>query len=231
MIYGINKSEIIDVLNSMDKNGLTKEADILENLMLKMSKKNNEIVLPKLPYNYDALEPFISKNTLINHHTKHHKSYIDNLNIIIKNNDSKNKEKNILSINSDFSFNYSGHILHSLYWESFTPKSSYKKPSAELISAIESNFNSFEDFKNLLKESSIKIKGSGWGALIKCGGNLFVGSISNHENNLPANCSVIFPFDVWEHAYYLDYQSNRATFFDKVFDNIINWEKIEERLS
>lgn len=188
--------------------------------------------LPKLPYAYDALEPHISEETLRFHHDKHHKAYVDGLN------DAENKIQAarkagdfeaIPALNAALTFNAGGHILHVAYWESLTPD--YKDPSKSLVDAIERDFGSWGAFRSQMKESTVKVRGSGWGVLVLTPAGLRISTVMNHENGVLWDGDILLPIDAWEHAYYLDYQNDRAAHFDAVFDNLIDWAEVERRLA
>lgn len=187
--------------------------------------------LPKLPYAYDALEPYISEETLRFHHDKHHKSYVDGLNEAEKAIAKARKEKDferIPALNAAMQFNAGGHFLHTLYWESLTPE--YEEPSQDLKKTIEEDFGSWEDFRSQMKESAVKVRGSGWGVLVSTPDGLRIVTVMNHENGVLWEGEVLLPIDAWEHAYYLDYQNDRAKHFEALFDNLVDWKKVEQRL-
>lgn len=189
--------------------------------------------LPKLPYAYDALEPLISEETLKFHHDKHHKSYVDGLNDAEKKISKAREDEDfeaIPALNAALEFHAGGDFLHTLYWESLVPPSKYAEPSDTLIEAIEQDFGSWESFRAQMKESMVKVRGSGWGVLVKTPSGLRVLTIMNHENGVLWDGIVLLPIDAWEHAYYIDYRNDRATHFDALFDNLVNWAEIERRL-
>ena len=187
--------------------------------------------LPKLPYAYDALEPHISEETLRFHHDKHHKAYVDGLNDAERAIAAARKAgdfESIPALNAAQAFNAGGHALHVAYWESLTPD--YKEPSKALVDAIERDFGSWDAFRSQMKESTVKVRGSGWGVLVLTPAGLRVLTVRNHENGVLWDGSILLPIDAWEHAYYLDYQNDRAAHFDAVFDNLVNWAVVERRL-
>jgi Fe-Mn family superoxide dismutase len=187
--------------------------------------------LPKLPYAYDALEPHISEETLRFHHDKHHKAYVDGLNDAEKKIQAAREAGDfeaIPALNAAQAFNAGGHVLHVAYWESLTPD--YKEPSKALVDAIGRDFGSWDAFRSQMKESTVKVRGSGWGVLVLTPAGLRVLTVMNHENGVLWNGSILLPIDAWEHAYYLDYQNDRAAHFDAVFDNLVNWAVVERRL-
>ncbi|MER3407042.1 MAG: superoxide dismutase [Patescibacteria group bacterium] len=193
--------------------------------------------LPNLPYSYDALEPYIDKMTMEIHHTKHHQTYINNLNSALEKYPEfhnleleqilKNLNQLPEEIRSSVRNNGGGHSNHSLFWEIMKPNGG-GEPQGELRKAIEENFGSFENFKNLFSETAIKHFGSGWAWLVLTSEKkLKVYSLLNQDNPLMNGDLPIMGLDVWEHAYYLKYQNRRAEYVQNWW-NIVNWEKIEE---
>lgn len=193
--------------------------------------------LPNLPYSYDALEPYIDKMTMEIHHTKHHQTYINNLNSALEKYPEfhnleleqilKNLNQLPEEIRSSVRNNGGGHYNHSLFWEIMKPNGG-GEPQGELRKAIEENFGSFENFKNLFSETAIKHFGSGWAWLVLTSEKkLKVYSLLNQDNPLMNGDLPIMGLDVWEHAYYLKYQNRRAEYVQNWW-NIVNWEKIEE---
>jgi len=181
--------------------------------------------LPKLPYNYTALEPYISERQLKIHHTKHHQAYVDNSNKLVVNLKSTNDIKSTLKT---LSFNLGGHVLHSLFWKNLTNKKTV--PSAVLKKAISKDFGSLEKFRKMFSETAVSVEGSGWAALVKdnLSKKLLVMQIEKHNVNLYPNSDILLVLDVWEHAYYLDYKNARAKFVES-FWNIIDWNEVSKR--
>ena len=187
--------------------------------------------LPELPYAYDALEPHISEETLKFHHDKHHKAYVDGLNDAERAIAEARKSGDfgaIPALNAAQQFNAGGHILHTAYWESLTPD--YKEPSDALVAAVERDFGSWDAFRSQMKESTVKVRGSGWGVLVLTPDGMRVLTVMNHENGVLWDGRILLPIDAWEHAYYLDHQNDRAAHFDAVFDNLVDWSVVERRL-
>lgn len=194
--------------------------------------------LPKLNYAYDALEPHIDARTMEIHHTKHHAAYTNNLNNALK--DAANPNKPIEDIIKDISKfpvvvrnNGGGFYNHNLFWEIMGPKGG-GKPGQELLKVIEKNFGSFEKFKEEFNSAATTRFGSGWAWLIKKpGGELAVTSTANQDNPLMDIAEVkgtpILGIDVWEHAYYLKYQNRRPEYIE-AFWNVINWERVSDKL-
>lgn len=191
-----------------------------------------QYTLPKLPYEYDALEPYLDQETLKIHHDKHHKGYVDGLNKAMEAL-NKARENNDFSLikhyERELAFNGSGHILHTLYWENMCPDPK-KKPSGDLMKQIEKDFGSYENFKTQFTKAAAAVEGSGWAILayhpLLC--RLDILQCEKHQNLTVWMCQPILILDVWEHAYYIKYQNKRADFIE-AFWNICNWEKVEAR--
>lgn len=190
--------------------------------------------LPKLDYSYEALEPFIDAKTMEIHHTKHHQAYVDNLNNAIAGTDLEGKTiEEICKIASDkpaVRNNGGGHYNHSLFWKILTPGGS-KEPVGNVKQAIE-NYGGFDKFKTDFETAAKTRFGSGWAWLCKHeDGKLEVCSSANQDNTLMPNVGCggtpILGLDVWEHAYYLNYQNRRPDYISAFF-NIINWDIVEE---
>ncbi|SHK27105.1 superoxide dismutase [Epilithonimonas mollis] len=190
--------------------------------------------LPKLNYAYDALEPTIDARTMEIHHTKHHQAYVDNLNNAIAGTELEGKSlEEIQKTGSDkpaVRNNGGGHYNHSLFWELLTPGGS-KEPVGNVKSEIE-KIGGFEKFKEDFSNAAKTRFGSGWAWLVKnADGSLIVSSTPNQDNPLMPVADVkgtpILGLDVWEHAYYLNYQNRRPDYVSAFFD-VINWDKVEE---
>ncbi len=189
--------------------------------------------LPELDYQYDSLEPYISKKTLRIHHSKHHQGYVNNSNEILKKiEDSRNKKENlnIKSMLKSLSFNIGGHILHSIFWKTISPDGG-GEPKGELIKKIKKDFGSFSKFKKEFSNAAKSVEGSGWAALAYCSeiNKLLIMQIEKHNINVYPGLKILMVLDVWEHAYYLDYKNKRNEFVD-AFWKIVNWKEIEKRL-
>ncbi|XP_030751275.1 superoxide dismutase [Mn] 1, mitochondrial [Sitophilus oryzae] len=188
--------------------------------------------LPDLPYDYAALEPVISREIMTLHHTKHHQTYITNLNAAeekLKSAVEKGDVTTQISLAPALKFNGGGHINHSIFWQNLSPAST--KPSPELCTAINNSFGNLENLKKQLAATTIAVQGSGWGWLgyEKQTGLLRVATCSN-QDPLQATTGLIplFGIDVWEHAYYLQYKNVRADYVNALFD-IVNWEDVSQR--
>ena len=190
--------------------------------------------LPNLPYAYDALEPHIDARTMEIHHTKHHNGYTTKLNDAIEGTDLAGKSiEDILSgldmNNGAVRNNGGGYFNHCLFWEVMSPKGG-GEPSGELASAINEAFGSFEAFKDKFSSAAGTRFGSGWAWLcVHPGGKLEVCSSPNQDNPLMPGVGCggypILGIDVWEHAYYLNYQNRRPDYIAAFF-NVVNWEKV-----
>ncbi len=192
--------------------------------------------LPKLGYDYDALEPYIDARTMEIHHTKHHAGYTNNLNNAIKGTDLENKSiedilKNISKQSVAVRNNGGGFYNHKLFWEIMSPKGG-GEPSGKLLDAIGKDFGSFAEFKELFNKAAATRFGSGWAWLVNQNGKLVVSSTPNQDNPLMDLAEVkgtpILGLDVWEHAYYLKYQNKRPDYID-AFWNVIDWDQVTKR--
>lgn len=194
--------------------------------------------LPALPYAFDALEPHIDKETMEIHHGRHHKAYVDNLNKAIEGTDAANLSldeinKNISKYSGAVRNNGGGHYNHSLFWTVLSANGG-GAPSGDLGAAIDSAFGSFDELKKQLQAAGASRFGSGWAWLIVDGsGNLKVTSTPNQDNPLMDLDGIdkgtpILGIDVWEHAYYLNYQNKRPAYLEAIFE-VIDWEAVAKR--
>ncbi|MDA3952436.1 MAG: superoxide dismutase [Bacteroidales bacterium] len=192
--------------------------------------------LPKLAYDYNALEPYIDAQTMEIHHSKHHAGYTNNLNNAIKDSELENKSiEDLLGNISNYSVavrnNGGGFYNHKLFWDIMSPKGG-GEPSGDLLNAIDKNFGSFVDFKNLFNKAAATRFGSGWAWLVKQEGKLLITSTPNQDNPLMDLAEVkgtpILGLDVWEHAYYLKYQNKRPDYIE-AFWNVIDWDQVAKR--
>jgi superoxide dismutase, Fe-Mn family len=200
-----------------------------------MMEQKNFYKLPELKFEYGALEPYISSDQLRIHHQKHHQAYVDNANNLLKKIDDArfaDQKLDLKAVSKELSFNVGGHILHKIFWESLAPPISRQdKPLGALKTEIERNFGSFERFKREFSQAAISTEGSGWAALAFCKATkrLVILQIEKHNVNLIPTLPIIMNLDVWEHAYYLDYENERGKFVDSYW-NIVNWEAINIKL-
>lgn len=185
--------------------------------------------LPKLPYEMNALQPYISQETLEYHYGKHHKAYVDNLNKLIPGTEfEKMSLEDTIKKSSGGIFNNAAQIWnHTFYWHCLSPKSS-GEPTGKLADAIKKTFGSFEEFKKLFTQTSVTTFGSGWGWLVKnAKGDLEIISTSNAGTPMTQDKKALLTCDVWEHAYYIDYRNARPTYLDN-FWKIVNWDFVTE---
>lgn len=192
--------------------------------------------LPQLPYAYDALEPHIDARTMEIHHSKHHNAYITNLNAAIAGTDLEGKSiedilKNLDMNNMAVRNNGGGHYNHTMFWEIMAPNAG-GLPTGELAEAINASFGSFEQFKAEFAKAGATRFGSGWAWLCVKNGKLEVCSTPNQDNpimpGVPCGGQPILGMDVWEHAYYLNYQNRRPDYIEAFF-NVINWTEVANR--
>jgi Fe-Mn family superoxide dismutase len=206
------------------------------------NERSNKIMskfeLPSLPYSYDALEPYIDKMTMEIHHSKHHNAYVTNLNKAVDGTSLEGKTleelfKDISKHPVAVRNNGGGHYNHSLFW-TLMKKNGEGTPSGELAAAINSTFDSFENFKKKFSDAAAGRFGSGWAWLVVQNGNLLVTSTPNQDNPLMDVAEVkgipILGLDVWEHAYYLKYQNRRPEYIENWW-NVVNWDEVAARFS
>jgi Fe-Mn family superoxide dismutase len=185
---------------------------------------------PALPYNEDALEPVISKTTVEFHYGKHEKAYIDNLNRLIQGTEFEDLdlEEVIERAKGPLFNNASQAWNHIFYFFTFSPEGG-GAPQGELAKAIDAEFGSFENFKKAFVDAGVGLFGSGWVWLSKDNdGKLFITQGRNADNPITQGLTPLLTFDVWEHAYYLDYQNRRADALNKLWD-IVDWSVVEGR--
>jgi Fe-Mn family superoxide dismutase len=198
--------------------------------------------VPPLPYAYDALAPHIDARTMEIHHDKHHQAYVDNANKALEGTEFADMPVEELitrldSVPADkktaLRNNAGGHANHSLFWTVMGPQGS-GQPSGELMAAIEGAFGSFEDFKKKFEDAAKTRFGSGWAWLVVQNGKLAVVSTANQDSPLMgeaiagASGTPILGVDVWEHAYYLNYQNKRPDYLE-AFWNVVNWDEVARR--
>ncbi|MCV0373559.1 MAG: superoxide dismutase [Nitrosarchaeum sp.] len=199
-------------------------------------------LLPRLPYAYDELEPFVDKDTLQIHHQKHHQAYVDGLNNTLEQIGGKSHPQYISSILSDLNiipesarnavnFFGGGFENHKLFWEVMSPDSD-KKPGGRLADAIDVYFDSFDSFKRIFSNLSLSIQGSGWCWLIfnPTYNKIEIITTTNQDSPWTMRKIPLLGLDVWEHAYYLKYQNRRSDYIDAWW-NVVNWEYVGNRFS
>lgn len=187
----------------------------------------------ELPYNIDALEPYISRQTIGFHYLKHHKGYVEKLNKLISGTEFETMTLEEIIINAhkknehlDIYHNAAQVWNHNFYWQSLNPDGG--EPNKKLLEKIEETFGSYNDFKDIFKQKAMEQFGSGWAWLAEdSNGNLLCYNTSNADNPLIFGHTPLLTIDVWEHAYYLDCQNLRADYVGKVLDNLLNWQNLK----
>lgn len=189
--------------------------------------------LPELPYAYNALEPYYDEQTVRLHHDAHHKAYVDGLN----NADAKlaeAREKGDFSLvkhwERELAFHGSGHLLHTLFWESMKPNGG-GPATGKIAELIDRDFGSFETFKKQLSAAAVAVEGSGWALLccVPAFGKLEILTAEKHQNLTLWGVVPLLALDVWEHAYYLKYQNKRAAFVEAWW-NLVDWDGVNNRI-
>lgn len=195
----------------------------------------NNYSLPDLPYDYNALEPVISAEIMTLHHTKHHMTYVNNLNIALEKfyeAKHKNDISSMISLEPMLRFNGGGHINHSIFWQNLSPKGG-GEPEGDLLLEIKESFSTFDNFKNQMCVQASGVQGSGWAWLGFCpkSQKLRIATCAN-QDPLQAITGLVplFGIDVWEHAYYLQYKNVRPDYVKAIW-NVINWKDVEQRLT
>jgi Fe-Mn family superoxide dismutase len=194
----------------------------------------SKYVLPDLSYDYGALEPNISGRIMELHHDKHHLAYVNGANAAL---DAlaEAREKNDLSMvnkfQKDLAFNLAGHVNHAVFWKNMSPEGG-DKPTGELAAAIDEFFGSFDAFRAHFTASALGIQGSGWSILVwdLLGQKLIIEQLYDHQGNLAVGSIPLLMLDMWEHAFYLDYQNVKPEYV-KAFWNIVNWADVQARFA
>ncbi|BBL35700.1 superoxide dismutase [Fe] [Nitrosomonas stercoris] len=196
----------------------------------KAAQSGNAFVLPPLPFADNALEPVISANTLSFHYDKHHRGYVNNLNKLIEGTPFAGQSlEQIITATAGHAdkagiFNNAAQVWnHLFYWNSLSPNGGGEPPAA-LKQKIEEAFGSVEAFKKEFANAAITQFGSGWAWLVQDGTKLAISKTSNADSPLTRNIRPLLTIDVWEHAYYLDFQNRRPDYVNTVIDKLINWE-------
>ncbi|MDA2919090.1 superoxide dismutase [Desulfobacterota bacterium AH_259_B03_O07] len=195
--------------------------------------------LPSLPYAYDALDPHIDAQTMEIHHSKHHQTYVNNLNAALEKHPEL-ADKGLDDLLSDLSAipddirtavrnNGGGHANHSMFWPAMSPNGG-GEPTGESADGISGAFGSFSDFKDQFTKAAIGRFGSGWAWLCLDGGKLIITSTPNQDNPISDGLKPILGLDVWEHAYYLKYQNKRPAYIEAWW-NVVNWEEVAKNLA
>ena len=191
--------------------------------------------LPKLPYEYTALVPYISEEQLKLHHLKHHQAYVNGANAIFEKLDKARKDNVDLDLKAtlkELSFHIGGFRLHNRFWENLAPagKGGGGIPKGDLAKAIEGEFGKFERFKKEFTQAAASAEGSGWAVMTFCTNTHrpVIMQAEKHNVNIIPGFEILLVLDVWEHAYYLDYKNDRAKFVES-FWNIVNWDMVSKR--
>lgn len=195
----------------------------------------SQFTTPALPYDYNALEPYIDEATMKIHHDKHHVAYTTNFNKALENHPqlAKKSAEEILGdlnsvpedIRAAVKNHGGGHVHHSLFWEIMAPADKAGRPEGELLQALNDTFGSLEKFKEELSQAAMTVFGSGWAWLSVADGQLIIEKTSNQDSPYSLGHTPLLGIDVWEHSYYLKYQNRRAEFVENFF-SIINWAKV-----
>jgi len=217
---------------------LTKSLENFSNHTKRRDLTMGKFELPKLPYEYDALEPFIDKMTMEIHYTKHHNAYVTNLNKAIEGTEMEGKTieellKKVSGLPTAVRNNGGGHYNHSLFW-TLMKKGGGGMPTGDIEKEITSTFSSFEEFKKKFSDAGAARFGSGWAWLVVSNGKLAITSTPNQDNPLMDVAEVkgtpILGLDVWEHAYYLKYQNKRPEYIENWW-NVVNWDEVSKRFA
>lgn len=188
--------------------------------------------LPDLPYDYDALEPYISATIMQLHHDKHHKTYVDGANTALEKLAAARDSGDFSTVNQlekNLAFNLAGHTNHSVFWKNLAPNAP-ERPQGELAAALDQYFGSFEKFQAQFAAAALGIQGSGWAALgyDRIGGRPLVYQFYDHQSNLPVGTAPLLLLDMWEHAFYLQYKNVKADYV-KAFWHVVNWGDVAAR--
>jgi Fe-Mn family superoxide dismutase len=197
---------------------------------------NRFYVLEKLPFAYDALEPNMSGAQLRLHHDTHHAAYVNGANALFERLDTARQGGTDIDMKAtlrELSFQAGGHILHWLFWQNLAPAAqTAREPHGSVLAeALKNEFGSFERFRKEFSAAAVSTEGSGWAVLVRCGqtGRLLITQIEKHNVNVIPHLRILMVLDVWEHAYYLDYQNERPRYVE-AFWNIVNWDMVNKRL-
>jgi len=192
--------------------------------------------LPQLPYAYNALEPYIIEEIMRLHHTKHHQAYVNGANAALEKIEKAAKGEiqiDVRAVLRDLSFNLDGHKLHSIFWPNMAPPGKGGgKPGGAIADKINAEFGSFENFKRLFSDAAKTVEGVGWALLLYDPevDRLVLTQIEKQNLMHLAELPILLAIDVWEHAYYLQYKNDRASYVDNWW-NVVNWDDVEQRFS
>lgn len=185
----------------------------------------------QLPYNLDAFKPVISKETMENHYGKHYTGYVKNFNALVKDTSFEDKpiEEILKSVVGPLYNNAAQIYNHEFFWECMSPTAKPLDEGSQLAKSIEDNFGSVKEFKQKFIDAATKLFGSGWVWLVEDDGKLLIKQMKNANEPISKNLKPLLVIDVWEHGYYLDYQSDRAS-YAKAYLNIVDWKFVENNL-
>ena len=191
-------------------------------------------VLPDLSYDYGALEPNISGRIMELHHDKHNLAYVNGANAALDALAEARDKNDLTMVNKfqkDLAFNLAGHVNHAVFWKNMSPEGG-DKPTGELAAAIDEFFGSFDAFRAHFTASALGIQGSGWSILVWdiLGQKLIIEQLYDHQGNLAVGSIPLLMLDMWEHAFYLDYQNVKPEYV-KAFWNIVNWADVQARFA
>ncbi len=193
-----------------------------------------DYVLPDLPYDYSALEPYISGRIMELHHDKHHQTYVTGANQVLEQLAEAREAEQLSAVNlleKNLAFNLAGHVNHTVFWPNMSPDGG-DKPTGELAAAIDEGFGSFDAFRAHFTASALGIQGSGWAILAwdSLGQRLIIEQLYDHQGNLAAGSVPLLMLDMWEHAFYLQYVNVKADYV-KAWWNVANWADVTRRFN
>jgi len=196
------------------------------------SSMSKPYTLSDLPYDYSALEPYISGEIMELHHSKHHQSYVSGANTALEQLGEARESGQLGAVRmleKDLAFHLAGHVNHSVFWRNMSPDGG-DKPDGELAAAIDEHFGSFDGFRAHFDAAATQLQGSGWAALVyqPMGNRLLIHQLYDHQANLPAGSQPLLLLDMWEHAYYLQYRNVKADYVT-AFWQVVDWSDIQAR--
>jgi Fe-Mn family superoxide dismutase len=203
-------------------------------MLSRLGAMPNKYVLPELPYKYNALEPVISEEIMKLHHDKHHAAYVNGSNAALEKLDKARKGElqiDIKAVLRDFSFNFGGHALHSIFWPNMaSPGNGGGTPGGSIGDKIKTDFGGFDKFKQQFSDAAKTVEGSGWALLLydNTSDQLVLTQIEKQNFMHLAQLPILLGIDVWEHAYYLQYKNDRGAYVDKWWD-VVNWSDVDRR--
>jgi len=188
--------------------------------------------LPELPYDYAALEPYISGEIMELHHDKHHATYVKGINTTVDQlSEMRDKEEFTFlgTLEKNLAFHLGGHVNHSVFWTNMSPDGG-DKPVGDLAARIDADFGSFDKFRAQFEANALGVQGSGWSVLTwdMVAQKLYIVQHFDHQGNVPICMVPLLMLDMWEHSYYLQYKNDKATFV-KQWWNIVNWADVQAR--